>query len=235
MPVRQRHFSVRGTDLTVRNGVQNCNGGGFGSRPKMLKKSILSRHQLSCRLLPSYILAECLWHSFTTFHGDRHILNKLVLWGIPTILTTLNLRQLHLPVLLILTYDRHSGGQQGLLPDLATKPRGRRHAGWRCDDCYGQFMVAQSSHLSSCRDGCKIAAPGGGSAIARRPTALIPRGGACIRTCAISACHQAAQKEKGTPQGCPLSFQPPKPLRPLAALPPRGTGGNPYHPTAHPA
>lgn len=100
MPVRQGHFSVRGTDLTMRNGVQNCNGGGFGSRHKMLKKSILSRHWQSCRLLPSYILAECLWHNVTTFHGDRDILNELVLWGIPTILATLNLRQPHLPVLL---------------------------------------------------------------------------------------------------------------------------------------
>ena len=57
------------------------------------------------------------------------------------------------------------------------KPRGRRPAGWRCNDSCAHFIPAQSSNLSSRRQGRIIAAPGGGSAIARRPTALIPRGG----------------------------------------------------------
>ena len=48
------------------------------------------------------------------------------------------------------------------------KPRGRRPAGWRYNDHSGHFIPAKSSNLSSMLDGCKIAAPGCGSAIARR-------------------------------------------------------------------
>ena len=71
---------------------------------------------------------------------------------------------------------QHTGSFQAFCPLTLAKPRGRRHAGWRCNESCGQFIPAQSSNANTCDSGSKIAAPGGVSAIARRPAALIPRG-----------------------------------------------------------
>ena len=69
----------------------------------MFKNIISSQHSLCFRLLPNYIFAECVCHSFSAFDGDRYILNKLVLWGIATILAALNLGQPHLRIWLDLS------------------------------------------------------------------------------------------------------------------------------------
>lgn len=98
MPVSRGHLSAGSTYLAVRNGVLNGNRAWLWTRPKMLKNINLSRYSLCFRLLPSYIFAECVRHSFSAFDSDRNILNKLVLWGIATILTALNLGQPHLRI-----------------------------------------------------------------------------------------------------------------------------------------